>query len=249
MAISYVVPAHNSTHVIETALDELAQRLAGQRAEVIVVENGSTDGTPELLKKLESEWSAEDVQLRVLSSAKGMGNALRVGIEASKGATVITTADDLPFGFDDLDRATELGLANNLVYVGSKAHPESQAGRGLLRAVLTTGFLIVRKIILGMDTRDPQGTFILDGEWVRGIVSRLTETGYLFTTEIAYVAERNGIRPVEVPVRLRVKHDQGASRIRVFTDARQMLVGLLRLRRNHRARIEPVAPEVGVASR
>src|SRR5688572_8644507 len=94
-----IAPAHNSTAVIEASLRTLATRLDGRAAEVIVVENGSTDGTPALLERIEGSWDHPGVSLRVLRSAKGMGNAYRAGIAASRGARVVLTADDLPFGF------------------------------------------------------------------------------------------------------------------------------------------------------
>ena len=48
----------------------------------------------------EQAWAHPRVSLRLLRSAKGMGNAYRAGIAASRGERVVLTADDLPFGFD-----------------------------------------------------------------------------------------------------------------------------------------------------
>lgn len=226
--LSYIVPAHNSSDVIEGSVKELADRLAGTGAEIIVVENGSTDDTSELLSGMSERWSY-DVELRVLQSAKGMGNALRTGIRASRGKRLFLGADDIPFGFGDLDAAERLDAP---VVIGSKAHPDSVAPRGLSRRILTFGFLALRLAILGMHTRDPQGTFILDGDWARKVEPRLTEPGFLLTTELTFLAERAGIRTVEVPVRLRESHDGHGSRIRL-SDPVKMGLGLFTLRRRH----------------
>jgi hypothetical protein len=196
-----------------------------------VVENGSSDGTFDLLNQVHETWS-HDVDLRVLQSAKGMGNALRTGILESRGERVFLGADDIPFGFDDLDTAEKLDLSQHPMVIGSKAHPESVTPRGMARRILTFGFLTLRLIILGMRTRDPQGTFIIDGDWARKAEPRLTEQGFLLTTELTFLAEREGLRTTEIPVRLRESHDVHGSRIRL-SDPVKMGLGLFTLRRKH----------------
>jgi hypothetical protein len=231
-ALTYVVPAHNSTLAIEPTLRALASRLADRDAEVIVVENGSTDGTPALLLGIEQTWAHPRVPLRLLRSAKGMGNAYRAGIAASRGERVVLTADDLPFGFDDLDAAEGVDATAHPVVIGSKGHPDSDVDRGLPRRVLSSGFRVLRRVVLGMRTLDPQGTFVLAGDWAREIVPRLIEPGYLVTTELCHVAERSGVQPLEVPVRLSPQHRDHRSRIAV-RDVWRMAVGLLAIRRRH----------------
>jgi glycosyltransferase involved in cell wall biosynthesis len=231
-AVSYVVPAHNSTLAIEDTLRALASRLDGRDAEVIVVENGSTDGTGALLERVQRTWAHPGVSLRVLGSEKGMGHAYRAGIAASRGARVVLTADDLPFGFDDLDAAEEVDPAVHPVVIGSKGHRDSDVDRGLLRGVLSWGFWVLRRLVLGMRTLDPQGTFVLAGDWARRMGPRLTEPGYLVTTELCFLAERQGHQPLEVPVRLSPQHRDHRSRITV-RDVWRMGVGLLGIRRRH----------------
>jgi dolichyl-phosphate beta-glucosyltransferase len=211
VALTYVVPADNSALAIEGVLSALASRLDGRDAEAIVVENGSTDGTG------------------ALRSAKGMGNAYRAGIAASRGARVVLTADDLPFGFDDLEAAEGVDPVVHPVVVGSKGHRDSDADRGLLRAVLSRGFWALRRVVLGIRTLDPQGTFVLGSDWARRIGPQLTEPGYLGTTELCFLAERLGAQPLEVPVRLSPEHRDHRSRVTV-RDVRQMAVGLWGIR-------------------
>lgn len=230
--LSYVVPAHDSAAVLEATLQTLGERLRGRGAEVVVVENGSTDGTPQLLARLERDWAHPDVPLVVLRSAKGIGNAYRTGIAASRGRRVLLTADDLPFGFDDLEAADRLPVEQAPVVIGSKGHRDSVVARGPSRAVLTWGFAVLRRLVLGMRTRDPQGTFVLDGDWVRALVPLLREDGYLVTTELCYLAERAGVQPVEVPVRLSAEHRGHRSRVRLH-DVWDMAVGLAGIRRRH----------------
>jgi glycosyltransferase involved in cell wall biosynthesis len=234
VALSYLVPAHNSTPVIAATLRDLAQRLRHTNSEIIVVENGSTDGTLALLRELESNWPFDRPELRIITSEKGLGNALRGGVVSSRGDVVVFGADDLPFGFDELDAAEEVDVAAAKVVIGSKAHPASQIQRSFARNVLSGGFRLARRLVCGMHTGDPQGTFVLDGSWARSVVGSLREPGFLLTTELVYLAELQGLQPLEVPVRLRADHDAHGTRVRP-SDVRKMLVGLLSLRRRRQS--------------
>lgn len=231
--LTYVIPAHNSAAIIRETLETLRVSLAEVASEIVVVENGSTDDTWEVLLEARRGWpEASQVQLRLDRSEKGMGRALRRGIARSRGRVVVLTADDLPFGFDDIDAYSRLDPAP-VVLVGSKAHRESEATRGAARWVLSTGFRALRRASIGMRTGDPQGTFVLNGAWVRSLEPALTEGGFLLTTEIAFAAELGGVNVVEVPVRLRDTHGEHATRVRV-KDIEDMGRGLLRLRRRRR---------------
>jgi glycosyltransferase involved in cell wall biosynthesis len=225
--LSVVIPAHNSAAVLERTVDRLLHRLAADQAEILVVENGSTDDTARIARNL----AAAHGNVIALTSPTGMGEALRVGIAASSGRRVLLTADDLPFGFDDLDGARKLPDEPPIV-IGSKAHPDSCTPRGVARAVSTWGFRTLRRLVLRSHVGDSQGTILADGEWLRGIVGGLDAAGFLFSTQLCYVAELQGLKIVEVPVRLDESHgDQKASTVRLV-DVWRMGVGIVALRRS-----------------
>jgi glycosyltransferase involved in cell wall biosynthesis len=229
--VSVVIPAHNSGALIDRSVAELLERLQGTTAEIILVENGSTDDTFSRCASL-AETSESVTCIRV---ARGMGNALRAGAQASRGRWVLLTADDLPFGFSDLDGFERMRRSTAPlppVLIGSKAHPDSRVDRGHARAFLTRAFAVLRLIVLGMRTGDPQGTLIIDGSLVRQLSRHVSETGFLFTTELVYICEEVGLRPTEIPVELRADHGQHRTRISL-TDIVRMAVGLLRLRARH----------------
>lgn len=232
--LSVVIPAHNSAAVIEHTVQRLGARLAGRSAEILIVENGSTDDTFEVCSRLAGEYSSPGCEVTVMRSAKGLGNALRAGAMASRGEEVLFTADDLPFGFDDLDGAEELAAAHGgefpTMVIGSKAHPDSEVQRGTLRDMLTWGFATLRRVVLGMRTGDPQGTFLVHGDLIRGMCADLVEPGFLFTTELVYIVEQQGVRPVEVPVRLSAEHASHGTRVS-RRDVVSMGAGVFRIRR------------------
>jgi dolichyl-phosphate beta-glucosyltransferase len=237
--LSVVVPAHNSAAFIEGTAKRLAERLSDRNAEIIVVENGSDDETLQLCHQLAADWPGGRVSLSVMQSNKGMGNALRKGIQVSHGRLILLTADDLPFGFDDLDAADRLAASSGgqlpPILIGSKAHPESQIARGATRGLLASGFGLLRKLILRTKVGDSQGTFLVNGELLRRLTRYAYEGGFLFTTELVLIAEQAGLRPVEVPVRLAPNHGDHPSRV-ALSDVAAMAIGLLRIRLRHSGR-------------
>lgn len=229
--LSVVIPAHNSAAVLAKTIAMWRQRSQTGAAEVIIVENGSTDATWEIAHR--EAVDTPTVQFVLMQSEKGMGNALRAGIAATRGQRVLLTADDMPFGFDDLDGAAQLATEPTIV-IGSKAHVDSEAGRGVKRSVTTAGFKTLRRVVLGSRIGDSQGTLLCDGEWLRRVSPSCDDSGFLFSTQIVYAAELAGKGIAEVPVRLRRSADEKESSVRL-SDVWKMGAGLVSMRRRRAA--------------
>lgn len=87
-SISVIIPAYNSEKTLERAIGSIKQR---ENVEIIVVENGSTDGTYELARSL----SKKDSRIMVFQSPKGVSNARNKGIEEARGKWIsFLDADD-----------------------------------------------------------------------------------------------------------------------------------------------------------
>lgn len=223
--LSVVVPTRNGSAVLAPTLDTLAARLTPED-EIVVVENGSTDGTWDLLQNIRDGWSAP-TRLVLRQSPPGLGEALRTGLLASEGRRVLLTADDLPFGMTDYDQFVRLPQ-DTVVAIGSKAHPDSQVQRSTRRAVQSRIFRFLREALLGSAVGDSQGTIWADGTWARSLALVSRESGLMWTTELVLAAEQQGIHVVEVPVVLSGHHEGGSSRFR-FRDAWHSVIGFIRL--------------------
>jgi glycosyltransferase involved in cell wall biosynthesis len=230
--VSYVLGAHNSASFINDTLEAIAKRLRDVPAEIVVVENGSSDDTLAVLQATAKTWPSDAPRLRVMSSDRGLGIALRTGLAATTGEIVVVTSDDLCFNFDEFDASEKLSMREVGVVIGSKAHRDSVVRRNLLRDVLSGGLRVLRILTLGMTTGDPQGTYVLYGPWIRAVTPALREPGFLVTTEIAYLALLSGIKPLEVAVTLR----EGDHRTRIkLSDPIRMALGLVATRARKRA--------------
>lgn len=224
-SLSVIVPTRNGEHVIGDTVNTLASALSAGD-EIIVVENGSQDSTTAVLERLSEDWN-HPCKLLVRHSKPGLGEALRSGVLASSGVRLLLTADDLPFGFTDLDQFRRLPEAT-VVAVGSKAHPDSDVTRSPLRTLQSRIFRFLRAALLQSRVGDSQGTLWVDGTWGRAFALLSRETGLMWTTELVLAAEQQGISVAEVPVSLHDQHESGSSRFR-FSDAWQSVVGFTRL--------------------
>lgn len=210
--LSVIVPSRNGAEILPDTLEVLGHELS-ENDEIIVVENGSTDQTADVLQGVLAAWP-HPCTLRVMSSRPGLGNALRAGVLASVGRRVFFTADDLPFGLTDLETLRKLP-DDVVVAIGSKAHPASRVNRSLTRSLQSRAFRWLRSSMLHSAVGDSQGTLWVDGAWARSFAAVSRESGLMWTVELVLAAEQQGLDVYEVPVTLRDAHDASASRFRL----------------------------------
>lgn len=218
---------HNSEQVIENTISKWKKRLSTGTNEIILVENGSIDRTFDIAEK--NAKDTKNIKFKLVRSEKGLGNAYSKGISVSTGKKILLTADDLPFEFDDLDEVDKLTFVTPII-IGSKAHKYSAVERGLLRKSFTRGYRFARFLLLGSRVGDTQGTFLVEGEWLRKVNHLIDEPGFLYTTQLAVYAEGTNVEITEVPVSLSRDHGPKESTVR-WSDVFEMGSGLLRIRK------------------
>jgi dolichyl-phosphate beta-glucosyltransferase len=238
LTISYLVPIYNEEAVLARSAAAMVARLeANPGSEVILVENGSTDRSPELVEELAASLSGPNVRVIAAHSAKGYGNAMRLGIDLASGNLLVITAADLPFGFSDLDEALALP-ARPALMIGSKAHPRSLVAVSAKRKLMSSGFRLLRRLLLGLRVGDSQGTILVDRELAQRIRPQLASADFFFSTELIGFATRMGVEAVELPVDYR--NPRPGSTVRPLHDGLRMARAVFELR--HRLRhLEPAS--------
>ena len=228
LTISYLVPIFNEEAVLAQTAAAIAQRLeAHPGSEVVLVENGSTDRSPQLVEELAATLSTPNVRVVAAHSAKGYGNAMRHGIDLASGDLLVITAADLPFGFTDLDEALAQRPRPALM-IGSKAHPRSLVAVSAKRRVMSAAFRLLRRLALGLDVGDSQGTILIDRALAARIRPRLASADFFFSTELIALATRLGVAPVELPVDYR--NPRPGSTVRPLHDGLRMARAVFELR-------------------
>lgn len=230
--LSYVLPVHNQERVLEQSVRRLRDRL-GQYpgSEILLVENGSTDGSRAMCWELASELNCEATGVSFITSDTGLGHALRRGMELSSRDVVVLTAADLPFGFSDLDAFLAHSSRPQLA-IGSKAHRQSVTETGLQRRAMSQVFRWFRRGVLGLRVGDSQGTIFIAADLCRRVLPHLECGDFLISTEVVCWAIKEGAQPVELPV---VYPRSTGSTVSPVRDSARMLAGIVSLRRRLRA--------------
>ena len=199
--LTIVIPVFNEEGLLATAVGDLVTRLEEipLASEVIISENGSRDGTLEIANGL----AAKLRNVRVLHTEEpNYGRALRRGIEAARGAIVICEEIDIcDVGFHRT--AIEILTARKAqMVIGSKRHPLARDARPALRRFATWVINMMLRFATGFHGTDTHGLKAFDREAILPVVGRCIVEKDLFASELVIRAEREGVKIVEVPVRI-----------------------------------------------
>jgi glycosyltransferase involved in cell wall biosynthesis len=238
LAFSYLVPVHNEEGGLPSLVERLRERLVQYPgSEIVLCENGSSDGSVAVGRRLAEEPSPVPVRALTTTNA-GLGHGLAMGVQDvfdlhgadAQERWIVFTAADLPFDFSDLSEFLDWrsGHTEEAVLIGSKTHPRTARRREYKRLLASHAFWGLRAAILGMKTGDPQGTYFIPLRVASRLLPRIRARNYFFTTELAYWAEQSGIPIVEVPVVFAAERRK--STVRVLKHGRQMALQTLELR-------------------
>ncbi len=229
VALSIVVPAYQEEARIRRSLETLAAflRARGEPFEVIVVDDGSRDGTPALVE--EFVRGHDGFALARLPENRGKGAAVRAGMARTRGARVLFTDADLSTPLEELD-ALDRELANGAdVAFGSRGMAASRlvVRQPWYRERMGKIFNGIVRLITGIPFRDTQCGFkLLRGDAARALAAEMREDGFSFDVELILLARRRGLALREVPVAWR--NDRG-SRVNPVRDSAAMLASLPRI--------------------
>ena len=236
MRASLVIPAFNERRRIEAALRRVAQwrrgRPGGWDWEVIVVDDGSTDGTRALARRV-----AEQIELPITllchEKNRGKGAAIRTGVLASTGDPVLLSDTDLSTPLTEWVKLAER-LPTHPVAIGSRALDEGlvRKKQKLYRRVAgKLGNRLVRLIAVP-GIKDTQCGFkLFQGDLARSLFGEARIDRFAYDMEILYLARRRGISIAEVPV---LWFNSPESKVSLVRDLPQTLWDLLRIRWLHR---------------
>jgi len=193
--------AENLERIVRASLPELAKATADHR--ILVVDDGSPDGTGEIADRLAAEL--EPVEVLHRTAKEGLGRAYLAGFERALAAGADLVLEmDADFSHDprDLPRLIEASAEADLV-LGSRYVPGGGVTDwGLLRRMLSRGGSWYARVVLGAPVRDLTGGFkCFHRRTLEGIDYRNTHAdGYGFQIEITYRALKAGFRVKEIPI-------------------------------------------------
>jgi dolichyl-phosphate beta-glucosyltransferase len=249
-SLTLILPAYNEVERLGPALDELFAWLDGPGAAlgevlVLVVDDGSTDGTAALVRaRPETRRDRNSpARLQVLTVPhKGKGAAVRAGMLAGEGDILIFTDADMATPPDQIPRLLD-ALQRADVALGSRIQQDGtdrRTSQPLLRRVLGKAFHLFASIWVVGPVEDTQCGFKgFTRSVARDLFSMQHVTSIVFDVELIYLARRRGYRIEVVPVEWA---DRRGSRMRARPGlALRVAFDLLRIPFQHRrvARVRP----------
>jgi glycosyltransferase involved in cell wall biosynthesis len=200
-SLSIIIPAYNEAKRLPASLVKVREYLSASSwefAEVVVVDDGSTDDTVQV---------AREAGVRVLQNPgnRGKGYSVKHGMLEAKGEWAL---------FTDADLSTPIGEVEKLwsalvdepaqAAVGSRAVDRSLVGvhQPWLREAVGRVFNAAMRVVTGLPFKDTQCGFkLFQSSAGREVFSRQQLDGFGFDVEVLFIAKQLGFRSLEVPVR------------------------------------------------
>jgi hypothetical protein len=247
-AVSVVLPAYQAVHLVGAAVTEISAALGDHEAldgqlEIVVVDDGSTDGTAEAARRV-----GADVVVS-LEANRGKGAAVRAGMLAASGRLRLFTDVDLAYPPGQLTSLIDALGGGADVALGNRRHVEARtiSPAPPARALASRMFNVFTRLVLLRRYRDTQCGFKgFTAEAAEEIFSRSVIDGFAFDVEVLYLVEHLELTAAEVPVS--VDHSADTT-VRLVAQSLTVVADIWRIRHRAAAGAYDAPPAVEEAGR
>ncbi len=238
--LTIVIPAYNEERRLPPSLLRVAEYLRAQAygAEIVVVENGSTDGTSEAVNTfIATQVRPEDnFRVRLLHSTPGKGAAVKVGMLAGRGDYLFICDADFSMPVTEIGKFLPPALPAHGygVAIASREIPGAvRYDEPFYRHFMGRIFNLLVRVLAVSGIQDTQCGFKCFTRTAAQTVFPLQHIdGWGFDVEVLYIARLHGLNLTEVPIEWYYQTD---SRVRPVHDTINMVRELLKIRRMGRA--------------
>ncbi len=232
--LSIIIPAHNEERRLPSSLTRVDAFLKKQdyEAEVIVVENGSTDMTSEIVRRFQAEHPY--VQLIELGpDQRGKGLAVKRGMLAARGQYRFMCDADLSMPIEELKLFLTPEMAEYDIVIGSReAKGSRRVNEPEYRHMIGRISNYIVKIMALRGYEDTQCGFkLFTAAAAEDLFAVQRTNGIAFDVELIYIADRRGYRVYEMPI---TWYFDPESKMRLVADSMKMILDLWEIRQNWR---------------
>jgi dolichyl-phosphate beta-glucosyltransferase len=229
--LSVVIPAYNEEERLGPTLERILGYLSGcgYPFEVIVVDDGSTDGTAAAARRVSEGRGI--VRLVSNETNRGKGFSVRRGVEEARGEYILFSDADLSTPIEELRRLFPAILEEGCdIAIGSRAVRGSdvRVHQPWYRELMGKIFNKIVRLVAVRGVKDTQCGFkLFRGAVARELFAVQRVEGFSFDVEALYLARKAGRRIAEVPV---TWYNSPRSRVRIVGDPARMFLDVLRIR-------------------
>jgi dolichyl-phosphate beta-glucosyltransferase len=227
--LSIVIPAYNEEKRIGGTLRQIVKHVTKKRYiyEIIVVDDGSTDATVNVVKKIANN------KIKIIKNGanRGKGYSVKRGISCAKYPLVLFSDSDLATPIVELDKFMEFIKKYDVVIASRNLKGSNiKVKQPVYRRAMGKTFPLLVNLIALSGFKDTQCGFkLFRTDKARKIVSLQTFDRFSFDVEILFIAKKLGYKIKEVPV---AWIDKEGSTVSPIKDSVRMLVDLFKIRRN-----------------
>jgi glycosyltransferase involved in cell wall biosynthesis len=214
MKVSVVIPAINEEEGIGTTIDSIKKNEFKKKKwelEILVIDGGSKDKTPEIVKKKGGTIFVE--------SRRGYGRAYKTGFKKAQGDYIITGDADATYPFDEIHMYLEELINDNLDFITTNRFAQLEQGSMSIKHHIGNSVLSATlRLLFGVKIKDSQsGMWVFKREVIDKIPLDKMDDGMPFSEEIKIETfKHEGIKTREIPSRLSAR--EGQAKIQSFSD-------------------------------
>ncbi len=222
-SISVLVPLYNKEQLIQNTIKQVSTLLENCDYEILVIENGSTDNSKAKLLEVISE--NKNINIEMLESNKGLGNALKKGIRNARKDFVIAVPADFTTGTAEINYFLE---NEKFSYVIGSRSISNINSPGILRKLLSFTLRVLNKLLLNIKVKDTQFSFIIETKIAKDLEKSCQSSGFYITAELIYFALKNKIEIIEIPVQIK-ENKKNQTTINFLSDSFDVFFDIIKI--------------------
>lgn len=214
-SLSIVIPAHNEEEGLPQHISNVTKKLRESKisAEIVLVDDNSTDNTGEVCERLSKKY--KNIKVLHRKTQPGMGGALKLGTKEAKGDVIIwlmgDISDDLsaiPRFVKKIESGDDMVMASRYMEGGNPGELETT------KKIFSKSFSILSRIFVGVPVHDVTYAYRAFRKEVFN-KSTLVNNNFAISPEFTLEAHLNGFKVGEVPVTYKIRR-KGASKMKIL---------------------------------